>query len=106
MALTISNVLKPTVIGNKRLSIKEVTFDSSYAEGGESFTPAKAGLKKIDAAWAVVTHGDEAKSETVEPASVYYASEKLHVIDSESGKELAKEKNLEKFKCLVFSIGR
>lgn len=56
MALTIAN---PTdtrgndVFGVHRVAIKKVTFDSSYATGGESFAPADVGMAHFDAVLAV-----------------------------------------------------
>lgn len=38
MALTVS-IVKRNVVGNQREAIADVTFDSSYPTGGESFTP-------------------------------------------------------------------
>lgn len=35
-------------LGNKKASTGTITFDSSYASGGESLTPAMVGLQKID----------------------------------------------------------
>ncbi len=50
MALTLAKIT-PTgsdfVAGNKRVKYVTVTFDSSYATGGESLTPADVGLKVI-----------------------------------------------------------
>lgn len=46
MALTISRV-KQDVQGGSRVIVADVTFDSSYATGGESLTPADLGLKAI-----------------------------------------------------------
>jgi len=37
-----------TVIGNKRLVIGTIAFDSSYPTGGEALTAANLGLDKID----------------------------------------------------------
>ena len=48
MAATFSQLLN-TVVGNKRLVVTEVTFDASYATGGEAFTPANVGLNVFDA---------------------------------------------------------
>lgn len=47
MALTITN-MQPGVAGNKRHNFCDVTFDSSYATGGESLTPAMLGLSAVD----------------------------------------------------------
>lgn len=46
MALSLS-IIDRTVIGNKRLVIVDVTFDSSYASGGESFTATDLGIDSI-----------------------------------------------------------
>lgn len=50
MALTITNVdsRAADVWGQHRIRLVEVTFDSSYATGGESFTPASVGLSQFD----------------------------------------------------------
>jgi hypothetical protein len=37
-----------TVIGNKRLTIGTIAFDSSYPTGGEALTAGDLGLDKID----------------------------------------------------------
>lgn len=47
MALTVSIVKRDKNL-NQRLTYADVTFDSSYATGGESLTPAQLGLTVID----------------------------------------------------------
>lgn len=47
MALTVSAVRR-TVYGNRRIVIANITFDSSYATGGESLTASDLGLTTID----------------------------------------------------------
>lgn len=47
MALSISTVRR-TVIGNMRMIIATVDFDSSYPTGGESLTPTDLGLNNIE----------------------------------------------------------
>lgn len=49
MALTVSNVdsFSQDVWGRHRVAVVEVTFDSSYPTGGESFTPADAGMAEF-----------------------------------------------------------
>ncbi len=47
MALTISNLVRHNV-GDARLHVGTIDFDSSYPTGGESLTPANVGLTKID----------------------------------------------------------
>ena len=49
MALTLARVTgADRVEGNKKVKVRDVTFDSSYATGGESLTAADVGLKKIE----------------------------------------------------------
>jgi hypothetical protein len=48
MALTATERVR-TVIGNKRLHIFRVVFDSSYPTGGESFSPGVVGLNGVEA---------------------------------------------------------
>ena len=88
----------------KFLTITEVTFDNSYAEGGEPFTPAQAGLLTIDHSWVNIKHGSE--SSTLRPTSCYYEGEKLHLIDSATGKEIASTSDMSKVVVEVFAIGK
>lgn len=51
MALSIARVAGADhVQGNKKVRVRTVTFDSSYADDGESLTPADVGLKVIEQA--------------------------------------------------------
>ena len=51
MALTIADVTgADSVFGNKRVKVKDITFDSAYPTGGESLVPDDVGLTVIDAA--------------------------------------------------------
>lgn len=49
MALTLAKFSPDAdyVAGNKRIKFRKVTFDSSYATGGESLAAADVGLKRI-----------------------------------------------------------
>lgn len=49
MALTVSNVdsFSQDIWGRHRVAVVSVTFDTSYATGGESFTPADAGMSEF-----------------------------------------------------------
>lgn len=44
MALSIKRVGNPTVFGDKRVLLADVTFDNSYAAGGEAYTPQDFGM--------------------------------------------------------------
>ena len=51
MALTLTAVAGAhTTWGNKKVRVYDVTFDSSYADNGESLTAANVGLRKIEQA--------------------------------------------------------
>lgn len=48
MALTLSKVANGSfTVGNKKVRTYDVTFDSSYATGGESLVASDVGLRKI-----------------------------------------------------------
>lgn len=48
MAFTIASVSNADYVsGNKKVKVRTLTFDSSYATGGESLTPSEVGLKVI-----------------------------------------------------------
>lgn len=54
--------------GNKRVKVRDITFDSSYPTGGEPLVASDVGLKNID--FAIVTI--QAVGGTVNVTSVYY----------------------------------
>lgn len=54
----------PGVVGNKRMALVKVAFDSSYPTGGEILTPASLGMSRID---MVLTNGVSAAGRTVVP---------------------------------------
>lgn len=56
MALTVS-IRRRNVIGNRRETIADVTFDNSYPAGGESLTAADLGLAVLDHVEAPVSTG-------------------------------------------------
>jgi hypothetical protein len=52
MALTISKVLGADYVsGNKKVKVRDITFDSAYVTAGEALTPAQVGLRKIEQAY-------------------------------------------------------
>lgn len=105
MALTVAAVQTARPPGAERRVIKEVTFDSSYLENGEPLTAAELGLKKVTFADCNITNGSE--EATVRPAIAYYtpSTEKLHLIDSATGKEVASTKDMSKVKVQVVAYG-
>lgn len=49
MALTIASVRgADSVAGNKKVKIRDITFDASYPTGGEPLTAADVGLRQIE----------------------------------------------------------
>lgn len=103
MALTVKSLAAPAIANFVTETL--VTFDSSYLEGGEAFTPAQAGLISfaVDPICQVVVGTEEA---TVRAVTCYYETEKLHLIDSATGKEVASTKNMEKVKVRVWAFGK
>lgn len=56
MALTVTAARK-SVFGDRRIVVADITWDSSYATGGESLTPAMLGLHALDLVLAEPTVG-------------------------------------------------
>lgn len=105
MAVSVTNVKTTRVPGAERTAVKTVTFDNSYAEGGESLTPGELGLTTVDYAVCTITHGSE--SAELRPASAFYtpSTEKIHLIDSATGKEVAGTKDMSKVTVQVVAFG-
>jgi len=57
MAASVSIVTGPEVPGNRKFVTATVTFDSSYATGGEAITLSSLGLDRLDFIWAVTQDG-------------------------------------------------
>ena len=51
MAASVSIVTGPEVPGNRRFVTADVTFDSSYATGGEGIPLSSLGLTRLDFMW-------------------------------------------------------
>jgi hypothetical protein len=105
MSVAISTVQVTRPAGSQRESVREVTFDNSYAEGGEILTFSDLGLRKVSYAKCWIIAGSE--SATLRPANAYYtpATEKIHLIDSATGKEMESTKDMSKVKVLVEAVG-
>ena len=87
MGVVAASVKKRRVPGSEKRTITKVTFDNSYAEGGEALTAAQLGLKKVKSALCQVIHGSEAEGS---PTAWYEPStSKIHLIGSKTGKEVA-----------------
>jgi hypothetical protein len=57
MAASVSIDFGPAVPGDRRYVVATVTFDSSYATGGEAITLASLGLTRLDFIQAVTDDG-------------------------------------------------
>jgi hypothetical protein len=57
MAASVSIVTGPEVPGNRKFVTATVTFDSSYATGGEAISLTSLGLNRLDFIWAVTQDG-------------------------------------------------
>jgi len=92
MALTFTNVLEIPyrIVGNQKETVYDVTMDNSYAEGGETVTPANLGLNSIErSTWSI-----QKVSGSVNVAAASRYEEKLHLFD-ETPAEVAGAANVE-----------
>lgn len=57
MAASVSVVTGPEVPGNRKFVTADVTFDSSYATGGEAISVSSLGLTRLDFMWVSADDG-------------------------------------------------
>lgn len=105
MALTLENILPVPyrIVGNQKEINYNATFDSSYLEGGETFKPSEVGLNRFERVTCSVINGSESETNPID--SSWYKEEKLHLTDSKTSKELAKEKDMSKVVVQVVARG-
>lgn len=97
MALTVAQVGRSTVFGNKKVTVADITFDSSYPTGGEDLNPSALGLAFVDFLVADGANGYN---------MVYdYANSKLKAYGSTAGTEVANATNLATVVCRVMAVG-
>lgn len=104
MAATVT-LLQRVKLGNARMNICTVTFDDSYATGGEAATPEQMGLTVINAVIALPSGGYICEyDEENEKLLVYYANND----GSADGPlvEVADKTNLSEVTVKVLAIGR
>lgn len=106
MSVTVSKDPTASIPGAERRTITEITFDSSYAEGGEALTAKQLGLRIVEATVCNVIHGSES-TELLAIAAFYTPStSKIHLIDVKTGKEVASTKDMSKVVVQVLAFGR
>jgi len=105
-AVAAASVRTQKVPGSETLTETDITFDNSYAEGGEPVTAAQLQLNRVTSGWCQVKNGSEAEATPV--VSAFFDAEKMliHLNDSKTGKELAKEKDCSKVVIRVFALGK
>jgi hypothetical protein len=106
MALTVTEITR-TTFGKRRAVLATVTFDSSYATGGEDFTPAAVGLVSFDAVFATASVNSTPVAEVVRFDA---ANNKLLAFNSTTGApsnlvQVASTTDLSAFSTVVLAIG-
>jgi hypothetical protein len=92
--------------GNQKKTVNDVTFDSSYLEGGEPLSAKELGLNlSVEYANCFVIHGSE--SATLRPTNAEYTPSTglIHLIDSATGKEVESTKDMSKVVVRVEAFG-
>mgnify|MGYP006147094089 CR=1 FL=1 len=83
MALTIARVAGADYTeANKRVRVRDVTFDSSYPTDGESLTAADVGLRKIEQA---IPHGVAVNTAATSAVAVHYDRTNSKLLAFETG---------------------
>src|ERR1700684_2135356 len=106
MAVTVTKAKSRPVPGKQRTSVCQVTFDSSYQENGEPLTLKELGYRRLTRnPICTIVNGSE--SSTLRPPNCWYSrtEEKIHLIDSATGKEVASAANCEKVKVELYIQG-
>lgn len=107
MALSLTQVGRRTVFGDRRVVIFDVTFDSSYANDGESLTAADCGLSYID--FVHCTNAVAADYNTGYNVTYLHATSKLHLLNggtTDAPLEEAGQDDLSTFSCRIMVVGR
>src|SRR3954453_4778260 len=107
MALTVTNVQAATVPGAEVRTVKQVACDSSYQAEGEPLTAKELGLGAVTYANCSIINGDEAEESELFVGAAYYtpSTEKLHLINLKTGKEVASTKKMNKVVVQVEAFG-
>lgn len=105
MPVTLSTVQTARPPGAERRTVTTVTLDNSYAEGGEPLTQAQLGLKKVLFADCQLLNGTEI--EATPAAAAYYtpATEKIHLVNGKTSKEMVAAVDCSKVVVQVTAYG-
>jgi hypothetical protein len=111
MALTINRVtgLRDESVGSQRMLTRHVTFDNSYATGGESLKPADVGLRQIS---NVIPVGAARKTDATSAVNVSYdhTNQKLVAYNSAAAgaapTEVANATDLSTYTARVLVFGK
>jgi hypothetical protein len=81
MAVTLTQVGRRTVFGDRRVAIFDLAFDNSFTDEGEVFTAAMCGLQSIDMVIAGAAH-DMTTTDTGYVLTYDYTNAKLLAFNS------------------------
>lgn len=103
MAVTVTAVERPTVFGDRRVRIVDLTFSGNYATGGEALSAASLGFARVD---LVALEGAAVASDlaTALVAKYNYATSKVAFYEgSAAGTALTEKTNAEAYPagCVV-----
>lgn len=107
MALTLTQVGRKTVFGDRRVVMFDVTFDSSFLDEGESLTAGDCGLQSIDMVVAEAAH-DLTTTDTAYVITYDHANSKLLAFNSgttDAGLNEGDAEDLSGFSCRIMVIG-
>lgn len=107
MALTLTQVERRTVFGDRRVVFFDVTFDSSFADEGESLTAADCGLDRIDLVVAEAAH-DLTTTDTAYVITYDHTNAKLLAFGAGTagaGLDEGATDNLSGFSCRIMVVG-
>lgn len=103
MALTVTEVSRNQGPGNRMEVIATVTFDSSYATGGESLTPASLGFQTFDFVSVTTSGGCVFEYDhTNSKVKAYWINA---IPDGAATAEVASTTDLSAFTCRIRAIG-
>lgn len=103
-AIAVKEVQRKVPGGEKR-TVNQVTFDNSYPTGGEALSVKELGLRRITFAQCTILNGSESAEKRVTNAVYDITNEKLKLIDSATGKELANAADASKVVVQVVAYG-